>query len=196
MGLSFFIQWCVVQCFQSAVTATCTSRVSEERAWKGSGSLSCKESVGMLGATHETLSSWSIPLQPVQLAFWMLEVWCVRHNSSHSFPFWVSWYPWLRPARKFQDSNHDRAALFSFPLFFDIIFLLLECFATNFEVDLIILAFLLWLNGIFLDTNYVIKKVFWEVEVLFKKVSKTYRWENCFQVLHVTPRAPCDVVCG
>lgn len=72
------------------------------------------------------------------------------------------------------------------------IFLLLECFATNFEVDLIILAFLLWLNGIFLDTNYVIKKVFWEIEVLFKKVSKTYRWENCFQVLHVTPRAPCE----
>lgn len=47
-----------------------------------------------------------------------------------------------------------------FSLFFLYNLFAASVFAANFEVDLIILAFLLWLNGNFLETNYVIKQVF------------------------------------
>lgn len=37
------------------------------------------------------------------------------------------------------------------------------------------------------------KKVFWETfKYLFKKSVKTYRWENCFTILHVIHREPYE----
>lgn len=133
-----------------------------ERAWKGSGSLSCKESVGTLGATHETLSSWSFSFatSTTSCERWKCDVQDITALTISLFGYRDT-YGWD------QLGNPRTVTMIVLPflifLYFLILsFLLLECFATNFEVDLIILAFLLWLNGIFLDTNYVIKKVFWE----------------------------------
>lgn len=68
-----------------------------------------------------------------------------------------------------RDSDHDHA---SFILFFSVLWYALfaaSVFGTIVEVELIITVFLLCLNGIFLETNYDVKQVFWETLKYFFK---------------------------
>lgn len=82
------VKWYVVQCFQSATSAIWANSMKEKKAREGNGSLSCKESLWTLGATHSTQSRGSCLCVHVS--------YCVKWRSvtwtALSHPFWM----WLR----------------------------------------------------------------------------------------------------
>lgn len=86
------VKWYVVQCFQSAASAIWANRMKEKKAREGNESLSCKESMWTLGATHSTLSRGScLCIHISHCVKWGSLTWVALSHLS-----WMSWTLWLR----------------------------------------------------------------------------------------------------
>lgn len=147
---------CLSECFQSAVTAVCTSSSEQKRAWKRNGSVSYKESEPWVPLMKHLAAS-DFPLKPVQLTVCTWR--CAGHTTLtvHLFGSHGT-YGWD------QLGNPGTVTMVMLPLFFCF---LLECSCC------ISIWYLWWgrfnnpsmftcLSGTLLETNYDVKQVFWE----------------------------------